>query len=94
MDIITQQIEWIKARNLGGNDQLVKMMKFIESLEAENAQLKAELMQSQERCRVATQMIIDEVGACGPESLESAIGRLVAQNVYRNAKRALEEAVT
>ena len=36
MDIITQQVEWIKARNLGGDNQLVKMMRLIESLEAEN----------------------------------------------------------
>ena len=45
----------------------------------ENAQLKAELAQCQDRCRIATQMIIGEIGAYGPESLESAIGRIVAK---------------
>ena len=42
-DVITRQLEWLKARNLGGNDQLIKMMRLIESLEDENAQLKEEL---------------------------------------------------
>ena len=42
-DVITRQLEWLKSRNLGGNDQLIKMMRLIESLEDENAQLKEEL---------------------------------------------------
>ena len=56
------------------------------SYREEIAQLKEELVtttgelrKTRERCRVATQMIIEEIGSCGPESLESALGRLVAQ---------------
>ena len=48
-DIITRQLEWIKSRNLGGNDQLMKMMTLIDTLEAENAQLKADLAQATQR---------------------------------------------
>ena len=45
----------------------------------EIARLRAELGQAKQRCRVATQLIIASIGSVGPEDLESAIGRLVAQ---------------
>jgi hypothetical protein len=40
--------------------------------------LQAQLAQVHERCRLATQLIIADIGATGPENLESALGRLIA----------------
>ena len=42
-DPITQQVKWIKARGLGGNDQLIKMIEYTEKLEAALAEKDKEL---------------------------------------------------
>jgi len=48
-NVITEQIEWIKKRNLGGGDQLIKMICCIKMLEAERDALKAELAERKDR---------------------------------------------
>ena len=50
--------------------------------------LEAELKQSKQRCRFATQTIIESIGSLGPEDLESAIGRIVTQLQQAKAREA------
>ena len=42
--------------------------------------VEQQLAQLRERIRTSTQLIIAEIGASGPEDLESAIGRMVGQH--------------
>ena len=48
---------------------------------------KEQVAALQERVRTATQLIIAEIGASGPEDLEEAIGRIVARLTQRTAER-------
>ena len=69
--------EQIKAKR----DELLSNLEMRKGneLAAEVEKLKVELAKCQDRCRIATQIIIGEIGAYGPESLESAIGRIVVK---------------
>ena len=61
----------------------------------EIARLQAELVREENRCEIATQLIIASIGSVGPEDLESAIGRLVAQLGQAQARETrLRDALT
>ena len=57
-------------------------------LNEEYEKAQAELSQVKQRCRFATQIIIESIGSLGSEDLESALGRIVAQLQQAKAREA------
>ena len=59
---------------------------YVENLQKQLVDAQATIAALQARVRTATQFIIAEIGASGPEDLEEAVGRIVGQLQQRTAE--------
>lgn len=72
LEAMMRDRDWQLTAHLSCRDEIASLCQRLASMTTARDE-------AQERCRASTQIIIETIGSCGPESLESALGRMVAE---------------